>query len=181
MSDPEFTLLGDALWLDFVNSARGRAESPPDLIPTTEAYLRWVGAQHLERETEPPPLSVVREFRAHLTAIAEALRVGRQPPASAIEALNQRLASSGGTQQVTRVGGEWRLRFAPARPGGPLEAIARSAAATLTDPLVAVRQCAADHCSLFFTAGSAGASRHWCDMSICGRDARVERRRGMLR
>ena len=33
MSESEFTLLGDAVWLDFVNTARGRVSSPPDLLP----------------------------------------------------------------------------------------------------------------------------------------------------
>ena len=33
MSQSEFTLLGDALWLDFVNTARGRDPIPPDLLP----------------------------------------------------------------------------------------------------------------------------------------------------
>ena len=41
MSDPEFLLLGDAVWLDFVNSARGRDPFPPDLLPDIAAFGRW--------------------------------------------------------------------------------------------------------------------------------------------
>ena len=33
MSDPEFLLLGDALWIDFINTARGREADPPDGLP----------------------------------------------------------------------------------------------------------------------------------------------------
>jgi predicted RNA-binding Zn ribbon-like protein len=79
------------------------------------------------------------------------------------------------------VGGEWRLRFAPLRPPAPLEAIARSAAATLADGRMAVRRCSGEGCSLLFTDDSAHGSRRWCDAAECGRDARVERRRGLRR
>ena len=41
MEHPEFTLLGDAVWLDFVNTARGRTADPPDLLPDAAAFARW--------------------------------------------------------------------------------------------------------------------------------------------
>ena len=181
MALDEFTLLGDALWLDFVNSARGRSLSPPDRLPDPAAYARWCGLHHLDHAGDPAPLADVRELRARLTQLAEALDAGRQPPAGAIAALNEQLARGTGSQQLTRVGGEWHLRFAPGRPPTPLEAVARSAAATLTDPGTAVRRCAGEACSLFFTDDSPTGSRRWCVASVCGRDARVERRRGLRR
>ena len=98
-----------------------------------------------------------------------------------IAVLNEQLGRTSGRQQLTRVGGEWRLRFAPIRALLPLEAIARSAAATLADGRTAVRRCAGESCSLLFTDDSATGSRRWCDPAECGRDARVERRRGLRR
>jgi predicted RNA-binding Zn ribbon-like protein len=106
---------------------------------------------------------------------------GRVAPGGVIALLNEHLGRSAGRQQLTRVGGEWRLRFAPLRPPAPLEAIARSAAATLADGRVAVRRCSAEGCSLLFTDDSAHGSRRWCDEAECGRDARIERRRGLRR
>ena len=41
MDHPEFTLLGDAVWLDFVNTALGRVPNPPDLLPDATAFARW--------------------------------------------------------------------------------------------------------------------------------------------
>ena len=38
MAESEFTLLGDALWLDFVNTARGRTAPPPDLLPDERCH-----------------------------------------------------------------------------------------------------------------------------------------------
>jgi predicted RNA-binding Zn ribbon-like protein len=181
MAVTEFTLLGDAIWLDFVNSARGRVPSPPDLLPNPAAYQRWAHIQHLEMEPDPGAFTRAREFRAWLTTLAEALGAGQQPPGGVIEAINQQLARSPGIHQLTRVSGEWRLRFAPSRPLTALDAIAQSAARTLTDPLVTVRRCASQTCSVFFTDGSPTRSRRWCDPSICGRHTRVERRRGSLR
>ncbi len=86
MSLDEFTLLGDALWLDFVNTARGRSPSPPDLLPDTGAFARWCRLLHLEPESEPIPISAVRGLRDRLTALAEALHAGLQAPAAAIAA-----------------------------------------------------------------------------------------------
>jgi predicted RNA-binding Zn ribbon-like protein len=62
-----------------------------------------------------------------------------------------------------------------------LEAIAQSAAANLADPLLFVRRCAGETCSLFFTDDSPTQSRRWCTPSVCGREVRIERRRGLLR
>jgi predicted RNA-binding Zn ribbon-like protein len=180
MAHPEFTLLGDAVWLDFVNSARGRTLSPPDLIPDAAAFTRWAHAQRLIQLGGEASHAAVFRFRQHLTALAEALDSGLQPPAGAIAAINAMLEGTPGSNRLTRVSGEWRLQFAPARALAPLEAIARSAAATLADAAVTVRRCAGETCSLFFTDSSPHRSRLWC-APICGANQRVERRRGAHR
>ncbi|MBA3260713.1 MAG: CGNR zinc finger domain-containing protein [Gemmatimonadales bacterium] len=180
MVHPEFTLLGDAVWLDLVNSSRGRTPSPPDLLPDLEAYGRWSRAQQLQPDDDTS-FTLVRTFREQLTAVAEALHAGIQPPGGAIAAINGQLARSAGSHQLTRVSGGWRLRFAPNRSLQALEAIARSAAATLADPGAIVRRCAGGPCSLFFIDHSPTQSRRWCDAALCGHGATVERRRGLLR
>jgi predicted RNA-binding Zn ribbon-like protein len=181
MAHPEFTFLGDAVWLDFVNSARGREPAPPDLLPDAPAFQRWAQALHLEVDGAATSFGAVRRFRNQLTDLAESLHQGLQLPAATIEAVNDILSRTPGNHQLTRVGGEWRLRFAPARVLTAIETIARSAAATLADPMVAVRRCAGDNCSLFFLDTSPNRSRLWCSPSFCGRHARIERRRGLLR
>jgi predicted RNA-binding Zn ribbon-like protein len=143
--------------------------------------VRWAVAQSLHLDGERPSLSDVHQFREHLTALAEALDAGLQPPAGSISAINYHLARGAGCHQLTRTAGEWQLRFAPANRPGVLQAIAQSAAATLADPLLFVRCCAGADCSLFFTDNSPNQSRRWCSTSVCGREVRVERRRGLLR
>lgn len=180
MTGDPFIVLGDALWLDFVNTARGRSLHPPDRLADTAAFARWCGLLHLEAD---PGLALdeLHRFRARLTELAESLHRSGQPSAGAVAALNAQLALRPGRHQLTRVGGDWQLRFAPERPPLALEALARSAAATLTNPAVAVRRCAGEHCSLFFTDDSETGHRRWCDASACGQHARVERRRSSLR
>jgi predicted RNA-binding Zn ribbon-like protein len=181
MPPEAFVLLGDALWLDFVNSALGRTPSPPDLLPDPAAYAHWALLHHVQAAADPTPFSQVLELRARLTELAEAMRDGRHPPGGAIALLNEQLARSTGTQQLTRVSGDWLLQFAPARPLTAFEAIARSAAVTLADARLAVRQCAGETCSLFFTDDAQEERRLWCDPEECGKHARIERRRGLRR
>jgi predicted RNA-binding Zn ribbon-like protein len=178
MPSDTFLLLGDALWLDFVNTARGRTVPSTDLLSDCQAYADWCALQHLDGAIEPDGFPRVLGFRERLGELAEALHDGRQPPGGAIAAVNEQLARSPGTRQLTRVSGDWYLRFAPARPLAALEAIARSAAATLADAATVVRRCAGETCSLLFTDSVSG-SRRWCDPSACGRNVRVERRRGL--
>jgi predicted RNA-binding Zn ribbon-like protein len=173
--------LGDAIWLDFVNTARGRTLSPPDLLPDEQAILRWLQAQSLYFDGEGPAMLEVLQLRERLTALAEALVAGLQPPAASIEIINQYLSRGQGCHQLTRTSGEWRLRFAPTARPPVLQAIAQSAAATLADPLLFVRRCAGETCSLFYIDDSPNQSRHWCSQALCGREVRVERRRGLLR
>jgi predicted RNA-binding Zn ribbon-like protein len=174
-------LLGDAIWLDFVNTARGRSASPPDLLPDEAAVLRWAQAQCLHSNGEPPALNDTLALRERLTALAAALDSRLQPPAGAIAAINELLAGAQGCHQLTRTGGEWQLRFAPVQRPPVLQAIAQSAAATLAQPLLFVRRCAGEDCSLFFTDDSPHQSRRWCNATVCGREVRIERRRGLLR
>jgi predicted RNA-binding Zn ribbon-like protein len=181
MSQTEFTILGDAIWLDFINTARGRTIPPPDLFPDEAALLRWVATQSLYLDGASPPLDSALRLRERLTVLAEALHQGLQPPAGSIAAINEQLALGDGCHQLIRVGGEWQLRFAPARRPTVLEAIAHSAAATLAEPTLFVRRCAGESCSLFFTDDSPNQSRRWCSATVCGREVRVERRRGLLR
>jgi predicted RNA-binding Zn ribbon-like protein len=179
--DTEFTLLGDALWLDFVNTARGRVPHPPDLLVDDAALLRWSAAQSIDLNGGAPPIGLALQFRDRLTLLAEALHAGLQPPSAAIIAINEQLAQGGGCHQLTRISGEWQLRFAPERAPVVLQAIAQSAAASLADPLRFVRRCAGEGCSLFFSDDSPNQSRRWCTIAVCGREMKVERRRGLLR
>lgn len=181
MADDEFILLGDAIWLDFVNTCRGRTVPPPDRLTDFDAWSRWARTRRLDPGTDPSQFPHLYRLRDHFAALAEALDADRPPPGGAIAAINELLARRTGSQQLTRVSGDWRLRFAPDRSSTALETLARSAAGTLSSPLARVRRCADPRCSLLFADDSVTGSRRWCDPTVCGRDVAVERRRGLLR
>ncbi len=181
MALEEFILLGDALWLDFVNSARGRIAASPDRLSDPDAWARWSSLQHLDGAGDLVPFAQILEFRARLTELAEAMHDGRVTPAGVIAVLNEHLGRTAGRQQLTRVGGEWRLRFAPLRPPGAARGdrpLRRGHAGGRADGRPPLR---GEGCSLLFTDDSADGSRRWCDAAECGRDARIERRRGLRR
>jgi predicted RNA-binding Zn ribbon-like protein len=176
MPDPEFLLLGDALWLEFVNTVATLSGSR-DALPDPAAYLRWTKSVRLEPPANTAAFQEALRLRTRLLTLARALDAGRTPPPAAIEAINARLLTLEGRRQLVRVGGAWRLHFAPSRSPSSLEAVALSAAETLANPLIVVRHCANPDCGLFFTDQSPGQGRRWCSRSRCGQRGRVERRR----
>jgi predicted RNA-binding Zn ribbon-like protein len=173
MADPEFLLLGDALWLEFVNTARPGA----DTLPDAASFLRWRRAVQVDHGRGAESFPQVRKFRDQLVALAAALEARRIPPASVIESINSRIAGLEGREQLVRIGGAWRMRFAPGRSPQALEAIAHSVAVTLATPPAAIRLCANRGCGLYLLDDSPNQSRRWCSRARCGQGTRIERRR----
>lgn len=176
MADAEFLLLGDALWLDLVNTAT----TPPDWhdgLPDPAALHRWSKAVRVEAASGTGAFADALALRHKLLALAEALAAGRGPTPAAVESLNRVLGAVEGREALVRVSGSWRVRFQAARSPGALEAVAQSAAASLSHPLLVIRRCANPECRLFFGDESPNHSRRWCSPTRCGRRGRVERRR----
>jgi predicted RNA-binding Zn ribbon-like protein len=174
-ADSAFILLGDTLWLDFVNTAP-LPPHRPETLPDAAAYLHWMRLVRLTPDRDVD-FGQVRQFRTRLQALAQCLDAGRTPSPAVTEVISGMLSRLEGTEQLLRVGGSWRLRFQPLRPPTSLEAIAASAAATLANPVAAVRRCAGESCGLYLADFSAEQSRRWCSPSRCGRRGQVERRR----
>ncbi len=176
MREERFILLGDAVWLDFVNTARGRDPSPPDRLTGVSAWEAWLDALKLPRPDVP--FDEVRVLRAHLTDLASALASNQPSPSASVRVINELLATVPGGQRLVRVAGQWQLTFAPDQPPGVLTMLARTAAETLALPNPTIRVCAGPTCSLFLLDRSPTRFRRWCSPEHCGRGMRVERRRG---
>lgn len=171
-----FVILGDAIWIDFVNTGKGTGPVM-DRLADHNAYLQWTRLEKLPPDDPPIPFPDIVEFRDRLTSLAKAISAQRQAPASAIHAINAILGQSAGYHQLTRVQGSWRTVFTAIRTAAAMEAIARSAAVTLSDPEAVVRQCSGAACTLFFVDSSPNHSRRWCSSATCGKQMRVDRRR----
>jgi predicted RNA-binding Zn ribbon-like protein len=171
-----FILLGDAVWLDLVNTARGRVADPPDGLPDLDAWTAWTSALQLPASSDIS-LEQVHALRRHLTGLATALAASQPSPSASMRAVNDLLLTSPGHQRLVRVAGHWQLSFAPVAPASVLPLIARSVAETLSLPLATVRLCAGPTCNLFILDRSSTQIRRWCSLDHCGRGMRVERRR----
>ncbi|HET8649811.1 MAG TPA: CGNR zinc finger domain-containing protein [Gemmatimonadales bacterium] len=180
MADPEFLFLGDALWLDFVNTRQRAPAEPIDRLPDAAAYRRWTAARRLRHDGSSSAFRDVLQLRTRLESLADALAAGRRPPSAVVEAINTILSSAPGHQCLTRVGGSWQVRFSFPTPPTAVVAIVQSAAATLADSQGQVRRCASERCGLFLLDDSLTQSRRFCRAS-CGGSRFVERRRGILR
>jgi predicted RNA-binding Zn ribbon-like protein len=178
--DSEFVLLGDALWLDFVNTTRERG-ARPDAIPDLASYHRWTKACRLPSDADALEFSTIRRVRARLVLLADALADGTPVPSRAISTINQLLHRSEGHEQLVRESGKWLVRFLPGQAPPALVAVARSAAATLAEPEVLIRHCANDACRLLFHDRTPFHDRYWCSPWRSCSEIRVERRRSALR
>ena len=176
MREDRFILLGDAVWLDFVNTVRGRQPNPPDRLSSPPAWDAWLDSLQLPRATES--FDEVRTLRTHLSDLAAALATSQPSPSASVRAINVLLASVPGAQQLVRVAGQWQLTFAPTGHPGVLPTLARMAAETLALPAASIRLCEGPTCSLFLLDRSPTQHRRWCSLDHCGRGMRVERRRG---
>ena len=78
MADPEFVLLGDATWLDFINTVPA-VPSALDSLPDAAAYHRWTKASKLVSDADHVSLEEIRGFRSQLAYLAAALTEDRQP------------------------------------------------------------------------------------------------------
>ena len=177
MADPEFVLLGDAIWLEFVNTAATPPEER-DLLPDRAAYHRWTKAVKLASERGNASFDQLLQLRARLVNLAGALAEGRSAPAPVVQLVNRILRSAEGHEQLTRVSGAWRLQFQSGRHPSAVEAIAASVAATLADGAAKVRRCGGTDCTLYFIDRGTVPARRWCSFARCGQRLRLERRRG---
>src|SRR5690606_36639858 len=122
----------------------------PDRLCDAAAWRRWQKAQELGPDSPHVTLADILEFRRHLGALAARLAAGDAPPATSVSQVNRWLAGATSRPRLVRIGGAWQRSFAPDAPPAALMAVADSAAATLAERAVIVRQCADPACPRFF-------------------------------
>ncbi len=120
-------------------------------------------------------------MRARLLLLADALTEGTPIPSRVISTINQLLSRRDGREQLVRESGKWQVRFLPTEAPPALEAVARSAAATLAEQEVVIRYCANDACRLRFQDRTPYHDRYWCSPLRACKEVPVERRRSVLR
>ena len=154
MADPEFLLLGDALWLEFVNTAAypartaGRAARRERLSPLDQGGPGGIARRSRGLRGGPalPRPAAGAGAGAGRGAEPAALRRSR-PSTPGWRALD-------GREQLIRVGGRWRLRFAPVRPPARSRRWPSRRRRPWPIRCAMVRRCANPECGLFFADDS---------------------------
>jgi predicted RNA-binding Zn ribbon-like protein len=189
VTDAIFPLVGNLLWLDFVNTEPRREGRRVDLLRDFGDLLKWLGAtgsvssDDLRRavrwQGRAEGQRVWREavaLRSVLQAGAERLADHKPAGDDLVRAVNRVLAWRPAYRELVREGKAWVSRARPvfAEPRQLLVPIAESAAWLLEhgDPSL-VRRCEGSSCVLLFYDTTRNRSRRWCSMDGCGSRAKA--------
>jgi predicted RNA-binding Zn ribbon-like protein len=186
----KYLFVGNAAWLDFVNTEVMSNGEPADLIGDYADLADWLVEAGLASEKEAGAararwgatregaraLDEARRFRAVLRATAERLAAGRRVGDDAVAAINAVLARPVHATELRREGGRFARaeRWAFASATDALAPVAESARDMLCDgDLSLVRKCRNPNCILFFYDTTKNHARAWCSMSGCGNRTKV--------
>jgi predicted RNA-binding Zn ribbon-like protein len=188
----EFLFVGNARWIDFVNTALSDGPNDHELLPDFEQLLRWGRASGALDEPSARAMSealpagrakAVREahqLRTELRASAERMARGDSASGSTVALVNSILREHPRALQVQRHAGGWSVRHEELKVGAHviLARVAQDFAEFLgsADPAF-VRRCENSPCSIFFHDTSRNRARRWCSMRICGNRSKVARHR----
>lgn len=186
----EFPFVGNAPWIDFVNTRPAAADGGrEDLLPTADALLAWATRAGLLAPDERQGADASWHerslaLRACLQATADALLWGGEIPDQVIAAVNRALAAGAWTPTLVREASGWELRQMPVRRGADLmlARIAADFADTLaTGRHALLRRCERSGCVMLFLDTSKNRTRRWCSMELCGNREKAAARRARER
>jgi predicted RNA-binding Zn ribbon-like protein len=183
-----FLFVGNQLALDFLNTKLALPDGPKELLPDSDALVRWLGAsgllashkqKSLARKWRGAPkfeafLKELLPFRERLRAEIVRLEKGL-PVSNAFAAdVNSLLEQHPCVVALRRNGQklERKIVFEPEAPEDVWAPVAMAVAELLSDvPPGRVRQCGA--CIVHYYDTSKKGSRRWCSMNICGNKIKV--------
>lgn len=189
-----FTLIGERLWLDFVNTDDVRRGSRVDLLRDFDALVRFLEsvaildherAMGMRRRAQQQPAGAAaalvdsRRVRTALRALAERGANSEKIRWDALTEINRVLGRSAGTRRLeTRADGSFARAFVPVGDAfaGLIIPVVESAADSLIDgELARVRRCSDPRCTRVFFDSTRNGRRRWCDMATCGNRAKAAR------
>ena len=186
----KFSLIGNALFLDFVNTQKMRDGQPFETLETFADFVAWTIAVELLDEKQGKELfekwnedsataDFMREavnFRNLLREMAENIADGKEPEASTIKAINDQLKQQSGFTEIekTEKGFEKNFRVDFSEPAKILPPIAESVADFLFyGNFEYLRKCGNSNCVLYFYDITKNHKRRWCSMTACGNLAKA--------
>jgi len=189
-----FELSGGDVSLDLVNTFKNRqTDGAKELIPRSSDFLSWARQAGLLNQKQEEALqkkarhkqqaveSIFRravQLRECLFQLFSSVADGRDTPPDVLAEWNEYLQESLGYYETVRAGDglHWALRSELHGIDTVLWLIIHSAFELLTGPQAArIRRCASDSCDWLFLDTSKRGNRRWCDMTVCGNQAKARR------
>lgn len=173
----------DLLWTDFLNSewhdwrGGGRSEDRLDK-PAWLAELLAGWNLSAPIPPEPAEIAALKELRALLRRMAEALVAHTAPCLEDLRKLNGVMAGGPVARQIAQTGDGHRLDLVPVRQDWPqtMAEIAASFARTLAEGEGArVRICENPDCLWVFYDDTRNRAKRFCDDKLCGNLMKVRR------
>jgi predicted RNA-binding Zn ribbon-like protein len=187
-----FLFVGNHLALDFLNTKLVLPDGPKELLPDTDALVRWLIAsgllepdkvarkrKMLARKWSSAPqaeafLKRLITFRERLRAEVIRLENGSEVSSAFAAEVNSLLEQHPSVIALRRKGEklERELAFEPSVPADIWAPISMAVGELLSDvPPRRVRRCGA--CMVHYYDTSRKGSRRWCSMNICGNKIKV--------
>jgi predicted RNA-binding Zn ribbon-like protein len=166
MNDPR-PHVGEPLALDLLNTVWMSADVPRDLLTDVAGLRSWLVANDLEERCpadEKTRVALVRAREAVLRAVAEG-EVGELNAVLDHGRVRRLLAEGGPREEADVARPEWL-------PGW---LAADDLLRLLTQAPDRIKQCAHEHCVLWFHDTSKNGTRRWHSMTTCGNRAKAAR------
>lgn len=186
----KFSLIGNNLFLDFVNTQKMRDGLPFETLESFADFVAWSIAANLlengqaldlfekwngESSTDQFLQGTIK-FRNLLRELAENLADGKKVPDKIIIAINALLKKQSGFTEIEKGenGFEKRFRFDLSEPSKLHQPISESAADFLCYAnFEFLRKCENAGCVLYFYDKTKNHRRRWCSMKACGNQAKA--------
>jgi predicted RNA-binding Zn ribbon-like protein len=172
---------------DFLNTSELENGALVDHLETPDHAIQWLatrGLIHAEKVTAGgSALERVRDVRAALREVADAVAEERAPARDALAVVNDAIRHRAVTELVAGPDG---IGIGHRHVGDPID----DALARIADPLIQelaaghperIRICGNDECRWVFYDESRAGRRRWCDMASCGNRAKAARHRARVR
>lgn len=191
-----FVLVGDRLWLDFVNTDDIELGVRRDTLRDFSTMLEWLAAvgvlDHdrqlaIVRRAEQQPAGATaalldaRRVRSALRALAAHGATSADARTEAVAEINRVLGRSAGTHRLElSATGQYARNFVA---GGDafaalmMPVVDDAADSLITGELGRVRCCGDPRCRRVFLDSTKNGRRRWCDMATCGNRAKAARHR----
>jgi predicted RNA-binding Zn ribbon-like protein len=186
----KFSLIGNDLFLDFVNTQKMRGDLPFETLENFADFLAWTVAVNLledgqaadlfqnwkDADTTADFLKETVKFRDLLREMAENIAVGKEISTEVVKAINARLKKKSGFTEIEKGenGFEKRFRFDLSEPAKLLQPIAEAVADFLCYAnFDFLRKCESPSCVLYFYDMTKNHKRRWCSMKACGNQAKA--------